>query len=340
MPSGNGKTSTVPFEKSGIGLGLIQYSSDGIGGLGFGYDDHMVAFAKHCSPARDLGSAISNDRGNEHIARKLQFSNLLTVSDRPAVQVEFKHFDVSLQERRDLGYVAAHETQHTVRSCGSRREGCVDTNLIEQRQKVQAVHDRNCFGHAGGLGVDRREDVRVIFARERSDEFDTSKIGLVEHVGVGDVAMEDSHAIERLGELAGTVYITFDQLHARSGMAQLFRDEARRSATAEQEDLAGHVAGEAEQLCNLSTSGTFTHHSDEIVGVDRVVTARDQGFFAALDRRDDEVPFGFVLYTDLDERLADDRCVSGTLAPMAMTSPFASLTTSDAPGISMSESTS
>ena len=88
----------------------------------------------------------------------------------------------------------------------------IDPDLIEERQEVQTMDHSDGLGNSGCLGIDRSQNIGIVFAGQRGDEFDAREVGFVEDVGIGDVAVEDTNSVERLCQLSCSVRVAFDQL--------------------------------------------------------------------------------------------------------------------------------
>ena len=74
----------------------------------------------------------------------------------------------------------------------------------------RAVDDGDGLGGALGLGEQAGQGVGVVLPGQGDDDVVVADLGVDEHVGVGEVALQHGDTVEGLGQLAGPVGVPLD----------------------------------------------------------------------------------------------------------------------------------
>ena len=92
----------------------------------------------------------------------------------------------------------------------------------------------------------------MVLAGEGNDHILARDVGLLQEVGVGDVALVDDRLAESGAQLAGPLRSSFDHADVEAAGDEGLGQQFGGAATAEEERPGGHVAGEAEAIRDIA----------------------------------------------------------------------------------------
>ena len=168
------------------------------------------------------------------------------------------------------------------------------------------MHHRDRLRRANRLGVQAGQDVRLVLAGQSGHRVESADVGLLEEVGVGDVALEDLNVGEIFGQLQGPGRVALDYDHLHAPRHQAGREDLRGAATAQQQNMASRAGAQTQEPGHPLPGPPLAHHADQVVLQQHVVGAGDVGVLAARDRPDHELPVGLVLGRELRQAPAHD----------------------------------
>ena len=209
-------------------------------------------------------------------------------------RVEFEHLDRTVRDLvkpADAAVVrarltGAHVTQDHVRRNALRGDDGVERRLLHETFEPFVVDLGDDLAHAVPLCVQRRKHVALVEPGEPDERVGALDAFLLHEVVVGDVAVDDDRAGQKLRDIARGVLAVFDDLDRNIASDKLLRKviaDASAAADDGRTDRVRDHARLAERLCDLARRAG---HVDHVSSRQREPAGRDRERTLALDCAD------------------------------------------------------